>query len=360
LFPLRPNQRPRPNQNRNLSNQREPLPVDTWVDLIPLIEFDNDLVSGEWITDGKKLRVTAVRNSRLRFPVILTNCSYDFEVEFSLGMDHDDIHLIIPIGDQNVLVSTDSYGNRKYNYLDRVAGKEAWENPKAVVANLLQPNKTHRITMSVRVNGDQSQVSYSLDGKQRYMHQGPTAEFQVAPAWGINTKAQPALAIYETPAIFSSCRVKLVEGEGFQGRAVPLLQGLAGKYEAMKFIPLTSSQPTTKSHFEQKFGINQGYEPVISGKVCPEFIYAHAPSRLTYPIPAGAKAFTAIAHSVRSGSVKFIVRVDGEELFTVERRAMAVVAVDLPAGAKVLELECDPLDRTWDDDSCWCYPAFRE
>ncbi|WP_254511212.1 NPCBM/NEW2 domain-containing protein [Anatilimnocola floriformis] len=343
-----------------LESKREPLESHTWIELIPLVEFDHDLASGEWTRNGNQLSVTGIRNSRLRFPVILTNCSYDFETEFKLGVDHDDIHLIIPVGDQNVLVSTDSYGNRKYSYLDRVAGKEAWENPAAVVANLLQPNTLHRIKMSVRLTGDHAQVAYTLDGKQRYMYEGPTSDLQVAPAWSIGTKAQPALAIYDTPATFTTCRVKLLEGEGFYGRAAPLLQPIPERYAEMRATSLTSLTPAIKTHFEDKFGINAGTNPIINGQPCTDFVYAHAPSRLTYAIPPGTKAFTAMAYCARSGSVKFIVSADGQELYSVERRAIAPVAVNIPEGAKTLTLECDPLDRSWDDDSCWCFPAFRE
>jgi len=352
---------PTPEPVMEPKQKREPLEINTWVDLLPLIELDHDLVCGDWFPEpGNRLRVASYKYSRIRLPIILSQCSYDFEIEFEVGKDQDDMHLVLPVGDKNVMAVTDAYHFRSYTYLDRVAGKEAHENPSAVHRNLLMPNRRHQIQLNVRLRGDLANVTYSLNGRKEYAYEGPYADLQVAPYWGIATKTQPALAVYETPATFMKCRARLIEGEGFLGRAAPLHQQIPAAIEARPATPLTSLAPLSKSHFEDRVGINSGTNPMIGGKECTDYVYAHAPSRLKYAIPANAKMFTAMAYCAHSANVKFIVRVDDEELFTVENHAMAPVVVELPAGGKVLELECDPLDRSWNDDSCWCFPAFRE
>ncbi|MEX0979381.1 MAG: hypothetical protein WDZ48_11035, partial [Pirellulales bacterium] len=45
-------------------------------------------------------------------------------------------------------------------------------------------------------------------------------------------------------------------------------------------------------------------------RLCDEFLFAHAPSEVTYAIPTGAVSFSAIGYCLRSGDVEFQVRVD--------------------------------------------------
>ncbi len=68
---------------------------------------------------------------------------------------------------------------------------------------------------------------------------------------------------------------------------------------------------------------------------CDEFLYAHAPSEVTYAIPQGAISFSAIGYCLQSGDVDFQVRVDNrpDPIFRTGKTALAPVIVDLPEGA---------------------------
>ena len=92
---------------------------------------------------------------------------------------------------------------------------------------------------------------------------------------------------------------------------------------------------------------------------CRELIYAHAPSRLVYPLSAEARSFTAIGHCLRSGSVSFQVAVDGEQVYASERAGLVPVRVDLPTGGKELELIVDPLGGNGFDHSFWLLPRLH-
>ena len=93
---------------------------------------------------------------------------------------------------------------------------------------------------------------------------------------------------------------------------------------------------------------------------CHEYLYAHAPSRLVYDIPAIARSFTAVGSCVVSADVRYIVRADGRELFRSPRAGVAPIRVDLPLGARQLELRVDDLGDHGADHSYWLLPRFHE
>lgn len=89
---------------------------------------------------------------------------------------------------------------------------------------------------------------------------------------------------------------------------------------------------------------------------CEEFLFAYAPSRLVYILPAGAKRFTAIGYCLHNHSVQFKVGVDGVVLYESPRAGIVNIDVSLPSGASRLELVVDDLGDNTFDWSFWCYP----
>lgn len=339
----------------------KPLPLNKWVDLFPLVDFDQDRELGYW-TPGPRntIQVEPYILSRIRMPVLLANCSYDLVTEFSLGEDHEEIHMILPVGERSVMVVVDATRPTPVSFFETISGRFVHDNPGAVRADLLRPNQVHRYEANVRLNGDRAQLTFSLNGKKQFEHEGLIAQLETHPDYNLQTKAQPGLAANNTPASFSSCQVRPVSGEASLGRDAPLLEQIPAKILAMKATPLTSLNPMDLKYHDVHFGISKGTRnPFLGGKECTDYIFAHAPSRITYAIPPKAKYFTAVAYCVMSSHVNFVVKVDGKELFSRARRPITPVVVELPAGGKVLELECDDLGGLARDHSSWCYPAFR-
>ena len=90
---------------------------------------------------------------------------------------------------------------------------------------------------------------------------------------------------------------------------------------------------------------------------CNEYLFAHAPSWLSYEIPAGATEFAAVGYCL-AGAVKFRVFVDGESAATSALAGVAPMRVPLAAGAKRIDLIVDPVYTNERDYSFWCYPRF--
>jgi hypothetical protein len=136
-----------------------------------------------------------------------------------------------------------------------------------------------------------------------------------------------------------------------------------GKNETGTPIRLTECQPLLVSVGAEIFRVNQARGPTLPPRFdeagpCNEFLFAHAPSQLTYAIPPGATEFSAIGYNVRSTTVKFRVFVDGRGVFESPVAGIVPVHVALPPGAKRLDLIVDDFDGNGWDWSFWCYPRF--
>jgi hypothetical protein len=91
---------------------------------------------------------------------------------------------------------------------------------------------------------------------------------------------------------------------------------------------------------------------------CHEFLYAHAPSSVTYEVPPGMTQFTAIGYNTRSHHAKFEVWADGKRLHETAEAGIVPIDVKLPVGTKVIQLQVTDLGDSWADHSIWCYPRL--
>lgn len=126
----------------------------------------------------------------------------------------------------------------------------------------------------------------------------------------------------------------------------------------------------------EDFDIRAGRLPLIGGKPCTQYLFAHASSRLEFSIPEGYRFFTAIGfgptttkgdpkeHWSWKKSWKYLVKVDGRTVF--ESGALISYAngelpmeVPLPPGSKTLSLIMDDMGDGNSDHSMWGYPMLH-
>ncbi|WP_425618192.1 NPCBM/NEW2 domain-containing protein [Anatilimnocola sp. NA78] len=343
------------------STGNKPLPVNEWTDVLPLIDIDQDLVRGHWARGPQDSLLCAKTPSpKLRLPVVLTNSSYDLIVEFNLLEGNSDVYLLLPIADRMTWLLVDSWTNN-----DRCWFKSIRNGPIAH-RNLLHAKQAHRYEVSVRLQGDQAHATFAVNGDKIIEYKGPVSAVESPDEDSIGTVAQPGLAAYLGTVQFTKVQVRVIDGPAKIGRDVPLLKPISAEILALKATRLTSLRPITARAHSNHLAVSAvpagtgAKAPLLSGKECTDYLFAHAPSSLSYAIPAKAKYFTAVAHCTVQTSVKFTVKADGKELYSVENQPISIISVEIPEGAKVLQLECDPLGDVRGDHSSWCFPAFRQ
>jgi hypothetical protein len=91
---------------------------------------------------------------------------------------------------------------------------------------------------------------------------------------------------------------------------------------------------------------------------CEEFLFAHAPSELVYPVPPRVVRFTATGYCLNKNSVRFKVLGDGKVLYESPRAGIVYIAVAIPQGTRLISLVVDDLGNNAFDKSFWCYPRF--
>ena len=92
---------------------------------------------------------------------------------------------------------------------------------------------------------------------------------------------------------------------------------------------------------------------------CDEFLYAMAPSSITYQVPAGMSRFTAIGYNRLSFDVSYEVWADGKRVYQSPKAGIVSIDVALPAMTKLIELKIDNLGSSDFDHSLWCYPRLH-
>lgn len=341
------------------------LPLNEWVDVFPEIDFDQDLVRGYWLKrPDHSIHSQDSSYARLRLPIIVANCSYDFVVNFKTSEDAERTYVLLPVGHRSVALIVDGFV-KKTSFFHRLGERDGSAHKNAVRRDLLLPNTKNRYEVNVRLKGNTAHLTFSLNGKREFDYEGPIDELNPHPDVRVGTDAQLALYTHAVDTSWLNAQVRVIEGEGTIGRDVPLIKQIPPDLLALKATRLTTLRPIEVKAHNGYFAVSalpkgaDAHTPIVGGVECNDFLFAHAPSAVSYAIPPKTKYFTAVAYCALDPEVKFVVKVDGKELFATERRPIDTVVVEIPEGGKTLQLECVPLGKHFYDHSSWCFPAFR-
>ncbi len=130
-----------------------------------------------------------------------------------------------------------------------------------------------------------------------------------------------------------------------------------------KFIKLVDLKPVSAEVGWGEFLVNRaggdGEAPLIARdfKMCDEYIFAHAPSRVSYAVPPESRSFSATGYCVANRNVRFEIVCDGQSLYRSQSGGVVPIKVELPRGAEKLELVAAAADRA-NAHSFWCCPRF--
>jgi len=112
----------------------------------------------------------------------------------------------------------------------------------------------------------------------------------------------------------------------------------------------------------QEYGIQESrvakIDPAeLKGTPLKTFLFAHAPSRLEYELPAGAERFSALGYNLRSKSCRFLVYENDRLVFGSEAAGLASISVPLSGSAGKLALVVDEQGDFRNDQSFWINPV---
>jgi hypothetical protein len=193
------------------------LPQDRWIDILPCMDVDRDRVSDYWEVRKDGIGCSgASGHPRIAIPVALHG-DYDMEVECTRNSGGGLIRILFPVGDANMpqfLFGGDNgtlYGFSDFNG----HGLADPENPTARHGDPLVNGKSCKLSISVRLHGNEATIDVLLDGRP-LSH--CTAAPSVFPAYHFTDAfelVRPVVGVAAgSDATFHSVRVRLAGGRG--------------------------------------------------------------------------------------------------------------------------------------------------
>jgi predicted Ser/Thr protein kinase len=354
--------------------------VSGWIDLLEWSEgidwksrgYDwNENCEGTPGKAGITLKPTKGLQNIVPLPAIIEG-DYDMEVEFTRHEGHHSVEVFFPVNSKNIHLLLGASSGKVEGMLG-VDGKSllAENNGEPRNAFAITKNKRHRISIRVRRTEPMVSLEVDLDNNQNYFTwSGHQSELdKVFGGRKLTTIRRPWIAAYESRVTFEKVRVRMLSGT-IQTDFITQADRDADLAEG--FVRLVGEPAIKPIVGFSKFCVNQISMEVANGPEstwpliirdfapCRDFYGAHAPSRLKCPVPKGAKSFTVVGYNDGSRSTKYILYVDGKEIYASGLTGIIPIQIDLPRDAGLLELLVETGGNSNFDCSYWCYPRFHD
>ena len=137
---------------------------DSWIDMLPIINFEKDAASGNWRRDRQSLISTPDKDATpLTVPITL-NESYEIALDYFSRSPDAGFRLAFPIGSRRtaVHVGFDDGGGIALNGIDGFTYSDP-RNPTAKPKFQLKPNQDHKVTLNVTLEGEEAQIRLKID-----------------------------------------------------------------------------------------------------------------------------------------------------------------------------------------------------
>lgn len=306
-----------------------------------------------------------------RFPLPVTiDGNYDMEVEFTRHEGEDAVLVVFPVGKHNMHLELGAAS--RLSGVRWIDGFTEEQNSTGRRAATLNNNQPHRLLIRVRSDADLAEFNIELDGNRNFIGwKGQTSRLtdlsdvartlsMVRHVWLGNNSNRTTFHKVRLQMISGDiCRDTITDADREQDLADGVIRLVGQKPDSSKtgWASMTVNQyPIAPygSHTELVW-------PFISNnfRICTDYYGAHATSRLTAPIPDGAKSFSVIGYNDLSRSTKYRISADRVRLHETGVTDIALMKVDIPTGAQQLELAIDNAGNGARDHSYWCYPRFH-
>jgi hypothetical protein len=148
-----------------------------WVDVLPLIDLQRDVLAGNWVRDGEDLQQNSPIRARsgLQLPVGADE-SYELELAFTRLTDNESLNLRIPLGNRHPDIVVGGYPDNGHASVIRFIHDpqpDGRRNPTWTVGSALESNRRYLLNLQVRLRDDAASIRATLDGESLFDWQGP-------------------------------------------------------------------------------------------------------------------------------------------------------------------------------------------
>jgi hypothetical protein len=296
---------------------------------------------------------------------------YELSVEFTRHEGDGGIGVIFPVGIHNCFLDLGTAGGTMSG-VSFIDGKSSAENPTRRQSSPVSNNERHQLTVRVQTDGTLAAFSVDWDQAMDYIKwEGPARLLANTDplSFKLPTTRHLWLTSESGRVTFQTVRIRVLSG-GIRRDVITN----ADREQDLKngFVRLVGEKGTSVSVGWAQFLVNQLPLELAAGaverrwplitrdfKVCEDFYSAHAPSRIKIPIPKTAKSFSGIGYNDAGRASKYLVLIDGKQVYDSGLTAIVVVKVDIPARASVLELVTERTEVDGPETTYWCFPRFH-
>jgi hypothetical protein len=182
-------------------------PAGQWVDVIGSIDTAKDVLTGKWrVRDGKVEASAENDTARLAIP-LLPQGDYDLQVKFARA-SHGVLGIMLPVGTRQCLALIGYQG--RANGLDTINGSRADSNASTFQGQL-NNGRTYVLNIAVRIDGEDTAVTITLDERPWIFYRGPTASLGLEEQWKLR-KLRSLGLLAQADVTFQSVRLRSVSG----------------------------------------------------------------------------------------------------------------------------------------------------
>ena len=354
--------------------------VSGWIDLLEWSEgidwksrgYDwNENCEGTPGKAGITLKPTKGLQNIVPLPAIIDG-DYDLEVEFTRHEGRHSIEAFFPVGTKNLQLLLGANGGT----VEGIFGTDGQNlltenNPRTRPPFTVSNQVPHRIKVRVRRSEELVNVEVDVDDVPNHFTWSgkPSVLDQTFAGRKVTTVRRAWIGAYESRVTFDNVRVRMLSGT-IQKDFITQADRDADLAEG--FVRLVGEPAIKPVVGFSRFCINQipmevangpeGTWPLITRDftTCRDFYGARAPSRLKCPIPKGARSFTVVGYNDNSRSTKYLLYVDGKEVYASSVTGIVPIRIDLPRNAGLLELLIETGGNDLSDDSYWCSPRYHD
>ena len=178
--------------------------VETWTNLLPLVDTDKNAIRGKWKngSDGLECTDSGFGNS-IMIPQD-PGANYQIRTEFTRLTGTMEIMVLLPANGSHCRLLLGASG-RFGGGIDMIAGHDIQSNNPTARFGRLENKRRYRLEITVRHNGKGIEIVARVDGKDFTSYRGPAAELTGLP-FGIHLPNAKwlALGVQNSTAIFHS------------------------------------------------------------------------------------------------------------------------------------------------------------
>jgi hypothetical protein len=202
---------------KRIVERRASMPINQWVDLLPLANLERDRVRGKWVRDDEKVVVSPARtlefNQCLMLPAEVQG-SYDFEVQLTRINGNESVNLNLPVGSRACTLQLSAWeGN--VGGLEMIHGMAVGvpANPAVVRPHTLANGRRHTVLAKVRVQGTKASIDVLLNDKAFVRWEGPASALSTWGGWTMRHPGRPMLGSNKNIVWFHSAKLRSISGK---------------------------------------------------------------------------------------------------------------------------------------------------